>query len=220
NKYTLSNLTDPFAHLTNTSINKHSPTFEEAKEGVGSGCRWEVGRLREWFLNRGLDWGRVWRRIQGIVILTLLPVSAEVPISGDGCCFELYGFDVLLDEGLGVWLLEVNLSPALSVDSDVDVQVKKPLLIDTLKLIDITEKDGIAAEEHYKTTLSKKFASQQSLRKSPPANQNPTRHHPQTAGDFTKVFPYNKETSFNGAVKVGSPTAKQVITDVRKRFFV
>lgn len=35
-------------------------------------------------------------------------------------CFELFGFDVLIDSNLEPWLLEVNLTPAMGCDSPLD----------------------------------------------------------------------------------------------------
>jgi tubulin polyglutamylase TTLL5 len=35
-------------------------------------------------------------------------------------CFELFGFDVLIDSDLEPWLLEVNLTPAMGCDSPLD----------------------------------------------------------------------------------------------------
>jgi D-alanine-D-alanine ligase-like ATP-grasp enzyme len=39
-------------------------------------------------------------------------------------CFEVFGFDVLLDAQLRAWLLEVNTRPALNADSPLDMIVK------------------------------------------------------------------------------------------------
>lgn len=50
-------------------------------------------------------------------------------------CFEIYGFDVIIDAKLRPWLLEVNVSPSLSSSSPLDKQIKTMLLSDTLYLI-------------------------------------------------------------------------------------
>ena len=48
-----------------------------------------------------------------------------------GNCFELLGFDVLIDSDLKPWLLEVNLSPSLACDSPLDLKIKHSLFVDT-----------------------------------------------------------------------------------------
>lgn len=58
-----------------------------------------------------------------------------VPCSNN--CFELYGFDILIDDNLKPWLLEINLSPSLGIDSPLDAKVKASLIADLLTLIGI-----------------------------------------------------------------------------------
>ena len=50
-------------------------------------------------------------------------------------CFELLGFDILLDSKLKPWLLEVNISPSLSSSSPLDKKIKTMLITDTLNLV-------------------------------------------------------------------------------------
>ena len=56
-------------------------------------------------------------------------------------CFELFGFDVLIDNDLKPWLLEVNLSPALSCDSPLDQKVKSNCISDLISLAGIVKMD-------------------------------------------------------------------------------
>jgi len=56
-------------------------------------------------------------------------------------CFELLGFDILLDNQLEPWLLEINLSPSLGCDSPLDQRIKGNLISDLFTLIGITPLD-------------------------------------------------------------------------------
>lgn len=51
-------------------------------------------------------------------------------------CFELLGFDVMIDRQLKPWLIEVNSSPSLACETPVDMHVKGALVRDLLQLDD------------------------------------------------------------------------------------
>lgn len=51
--------------------------------------------------------------------------------------FEIFGFDILLDENLKPYLLEVNHTPSFTTDTPLDYQIKRNLILDTLILINM-----------------------------------------------------------------------------------
>ena len=68
---------------------------------------------------------------------------------------ELFGFDILIDDTLKPWLLEVNLTPSLGCDSPLDVRIKSALIADLLTLVGIPAVDPILrpqATSHNKFT--------------------------------------------------------------------
>jgi tubulin polyglutamylase TTLL5 len=50
-------------------------------------------------------------------------------------CFELLGFDILVDSDMKPWLMEVNLSPSLATESPLDLKIKSNLFVDTMNLM-------------------------------------------------------------------------------------
>jgi len=68
-----------------------------------------------------------------LVVKSLVCVDDVIPHQPNS--FEVYGYDVLIDANLRPWLVEVNGSPSLGVDSDMDLATKTQMLADTLALV-------------------------------------------------------------------------------------
>uniref|UniRef100_UPI00398E8B33 probable tubulin polyglutamylase TTLL2 n=1 Tax=Pristiophorus japonicus TaxID=55135 RepID=UPI00398E8B33 len=140
-KYSLTALDNVYAHLTNTSINRFGPSYTMDKERVGSGCKWTMSQFRSFLHSLNINELLMWQRISNIVTLTLLTITASIPSPPN--CLELFGFDILIDDNMKPWLLEVNYSPALMVDCNADVIVKKGLLYDLVDLLNYKKIDTL-----------------------------------------------------------------------------
>lgn len=154
-RFDLSSLDNRFSHLTNTSINKTGPQYMAEKESIGIGCKWTLSKLRHYFHKHNIDDRLLWHRITSIIIITLLSQVQEIPSSSSNC-FELFGFDILIDEKLKPWLLEVNFSPALGNDCTQDELVKKPLLNDVLEALNFTEADIKRGKKERESNVTRK----------------------------------------------------------------
>ncbi|KAM6279657.1 putative tubulin polyglutamylase TTLL2 isoform 1-T2 [Porphyrio hochstetteri] len=137
-KFDLSSLDNVYAHLTNTSINKYGASYKAYKEGIGYGCKWTFSKFRSYLRIFGVDDMLLWQKINNIVILTLLALT---PLPEASNCFELFGFDILIDDKFKPWLLEVNYNPALCLDCSIDDTVKRKLLHDVVELLNYKHSD-------------------------------------------------------------------------------
>jgi len=50
-------------------------------------------------------------------------------------CFEILGFDILIDEKLKPWLIEINHTPSFATDTPLDYKIKKDLIADTFQIL-------------------------------------------------------------------------------------
>jgi tubulin polyglutamylase TTLL4 len=171
-KYTLNpdDLKKRFIHLTNFSVNKKSENFKMNKgtgEDEEDSSKWSFKMLKKAYEDRGISYDYVFAQIKDVIVKTLISVEPYIVGSLNKCppgnrnsCFELYGFDVLIDESLKPWLLEVNVFPSLSSSSPFDKIVKSMLICDTFTLVGIRGYDknkvhGASREEENRTMLSK-----------------------------------------------------------------
>ena len=59
-------------------------------------------------------------------------------------CFEIYGYDLMVDSNLKAWLIEVNASPALTATTHSDRIMKYTILNDAFDVIVPPERgDGV-----------------------------------------------------------------------------
>jgi tubulin polyglutamylase TTLL9 len=72
--------------------------------------------------------------------------SVQKVMINDKHCFELYGYDVLIDNNLKPWLIECNASPSLTANTEADAEMKIEMLDDVFSVIDM-EKILTGAEE-------------------------------------------------------------------------
>lgn len=82
-------------HLTNVAIQKTAPDYDPEK-----GCKWSMQRLRQFLLAKhGAEKTKeTFARMDQVFIKSLMAVQ-KVMIN-DKHCFELYGYDILLDDSL------------------------------------------------------------------------------------------------------------------------
>lgn len=110
-----------------------------------------------------IDVDKLFTRIKDVIIKTC--ISAEPHIYNSmmratrerNVCFELYGFDILIDENFRPWLLEVNVLPSLSSSSPLDKKIKTTLLADIFNLIGVVPYDRKKYMKEEEDKKSKQF---------------------------------------------------------------
>lgn len=135
--------------MTNYSINKKNDNFvyNENQEQDDVGYKWSLSGFCKHLEQVGIDMSLLWSRIYDVIIKSILSgehyVNAALKKNNlhRNNCFEIFGYDILLDSDLKPWLMEVNLSPSLATESPLDLTIKANLLADAFNLMSVKKFD-------------------------------------------------------------------------------
>ncbi|XP_066503559.1 tubulin polyglutamylase TTLL7 isoform X2 [Hoplias malabaricus] len=170
-----SNLNQLYMHLTNYSVNKHNENFER-DETVDKGSKRSIGWFTEFLRTNDYDVAKFWGDVSELVVKTLIVAEPHVlhayrmcrpgqPPGSDSVCFEVLGFDIILDRKLKPWLLEINRAPSFGTDQKIDYDVKKGVLLNALKLLNIRASDKRRNLAQQKAEAQRRLYGQGSMKK-------------------------------------------------------
>ncbi|XP_009960063.1 PREDICTED: tubulin polyglutamylase TTLL5 [Leptosomus discolor] len=206
------NIKNQFMHLTNYSVNKKSGDYVSCDdpEVEDYGNKWSMSAMLRYLKQEGKDTAALMANVEDLIIKTV--VSAELAIatacktflSHRGSCFELYGFDVLIDDTLKPWLLEVNLSPSLACDAPLDLKIKASMLSDMFTLV------GFVCQDPGQRSSRAIYHSSESVRRNPYQKlQRPVSVQSQTANTRLRTRPLSAS---DAEIKTPMPSGREKAT--------
>ena len=130
--YHIDDFKNIFSQLTGNSIAKHSEKFQNSEI---EGDMWEIEQFRDYLINKfGKDfWPEIQEKIKKIVIYSL--ECAKHKIIQRKNSHEILGFDIMVDELLNVYLIEINLSPDWTYSTKVTEKLVKIASEDIMKIV-------------------------------------------------------------------------------------
>ena len=126
-----------FSQITNVELNKANINMEDI-DSVSK----LISDLFEEFENKGINTQQLWEKIDHIVVLALLSahnylidgVNSSCHKIGYPRCFQILGFDILLDKNLNPHILEVNHRPSLQYYRGPERRMKVGMIADAIKV--------------------------------------------------------------------------------------
>ena len=127
--------TDNYVHLTNNCLQKFGENY--GKHEIGNTLGYEVFQeyLDEMFPDLKVNVEEhVMTRITDVVIDTLLAGKHQLNPMKRKHCFELFGYDFLIDEDFRTWLIEINTNPYFGIPNDHIATLLPQMIDDMLKI--------------------------------------------------------------------------------------
>lgn len=129
-QYDSNDTTNYFVHLTNNAVQQHSQNYGTYE----SGNQLSFGVFKEVLRERELGYDQVLKRMKELTYMSMSSVRTKINPHKRKYCFEIFGYDFILDHSGKVWLIEVNTNPCIETSSSLLKMLIPRMLNDAFKL--------------------------------------------------------------------------------------
>ena len=127
------NTTNKFIHITNHSLQKKSSKFEQYE--YGNEMSYEDFKLFMKDENIPLEnFNNMIEQMKFLVKISFKSVGSKLLRVTPVLCFEIFGYDFILDNDFCPWILEINNNPGLGISSPVIQKLVPRMIDDALRL--------------------------------------------------------------------------------------
>ncbi|XP_017871528.1 PREDICTED: probable tubulin polyglutamylase TTLL1 [Drosophila arizonae] len=146
-RYDQTEIDNVYMHLTNVSIQKNNKEYNSIHGG-----KWSMQNL--WLYLDSIRGEGVSKTLSSRILETIRhSLDAVAPVmANDRHCFEVYGYDIIIDNNLKPWLIEINTSPSIHSTTKNDCTLKTRLIDNVL---DVVIPPGGMPDERWSKTPSK-----------------------------------------------------------------
>lgn len=125
-----------FSLLTNTAVNSKNP------HAIPDKMTRMIVDVFGYIEKMGGDVEKLWNEIDKVIVLSVISgmnylrksTNEQCPGYGINRCFQIIGFDILLDKNLKPYILEINYRPSMKCNTDKAFELKEKMIMDAIKI--------------------------------------------------------------------------------------
>ena len=125
--------TDKFIHITNYSLQKKSENFEKYETGNEISYK----DFQDFLCSKNISskiFENIITQMKYLVEISVKSVGKKIMKTENVLCFEIFGYDFIIDNDFKVWILEINDNPGLAISSDVIAKLIPRMIDDAFRL--------------------------------------------------------------------------------------